>query len=373
MAASAWTTCATCSTSPTTTSRTRRHTTRSAASSSIVSAGSRCRAPRRRSATACCCAWRLPSHGAWRASWPLAAAPPRNASRPPTRPWPRASSPGPSGGDDRAHECSEVALAVGRTGKVLELCQREVAVAPSLRQSVLPRPAALEDRQHLRHLVIADRLVVERDAHAVVWPLARVDLAQSSPVGISSVRQRPHHREGLLALPDVARLRLARLRGCPEAALDVIGHLEGHAEVVAEPTVGLHDFFIIGGEDGSRLDRCAEQGGGLLADHLEVGLDADLILPLEGDVQVLALAQRQAGLVVDAHQPEDTVVAEPVLEEPIQGEAAEREQRVAGVDGERYAPDRPQRGPMPPFEGRILDVVVHQAEVVTQLDSGRTR
>ena len=124
---------------------------------------------------------------------------------------------------------------------------------------------------------------------------------------------------------------------------------------------------IVGGQDGAGLHRCADQGRGLLADHLEVGIDGDIGLPLEADVEVLPLAQRQARLVVHAHQRQHPPLAEAVLEEPIEREPAQREQRVTRVDGEGHAPHRPQGRPMTPFGVGVLDVVVDEAEVVAQL------
>ena len=86
------------------------------------------------------------------------------------------------------------------------------------------------------------------------------------------------------------------------------------------------------------------------------------------DVHELALAQGEAGLVVQAHQRQHLGVREAELGQPVQCHPRQREQRVAGVDRLRHAADRPQRGAMAPLDVAVLDVVVDQAEVVAQFD-----
>ncbi len=129
------------------------------------------------------------------------------------------------------------------------------------------------------------------------------------------------------------------------------------------------DLGVVDGQDRPGHDRCSEQRGGLLADHLVVRLDGDVVAALEADVEVLPFAQRQAGLVVDLHEVEHaSVVVVLAVEEPIQGEPAEREERIAGVDRGRDAPQRPERGPVPALAVGVLDVVVDEAEVVPELE-----
>jgi hypothetical protein len=80
------------------------------------------------------------------------------------------------------------------------------------------------------------------------------------------------------------------------------------------------------------------------------------------------LAQRDARLVVEAHESQDLRIAEPELGQPMQGDPRQAEQHVAGVDRLRDAVDRPERRPMAPFAVAILDVIVDEAEVVAELD-----
>src|SRR5207253_5474285 len=49
----------------------------------------------------------------------------------------------------------------------------------------------------------------------------------------------------------------------------------------------------------------------------------------------------------------------------------EREEPVSGIDALRLPPDRPDGGTAPPEQVAVLDVVVHQGEVVEELDRGR--
>ena len=94
---------------------------------------------------------------------------------------------------------------------------------------------------------------------------------------------------------------------------------------------------------------------------------------LGGDVDVLALAQRQARLVEQAHETQHLRVAEAEVRQPVERDPGQAEQRVPGVDRLRDAVDRPEGGAMAPLRVAVLDVVVDQAEVVPELDGRGTR
>ena len=88
------------------------------------------------------------------------------------------------------------------------------------------------------------------------------------------------------------------------------------------------------------------------------------------DIDVLALAQGQARLVVQAHQAQDRRVGEAQVGQTMEGDPREAEHRVAGVDRLGDAVDGPQRRPVAAFAVAVLDVVVDEAEVVAELDRG---
>ncbi len=130
-------------------------------------------------------------------------------------------------------------------------------------------------------------------------------------------------------------------------------------------------LLIVGRQHRAGLHRCGDQGGRLASDHVEVEVDRQALVVLGApDVHELALAQRQAGLVVEAHQGQHLGVREAELGQSVQGHAREREQRVAGVDRLGDAEDSPQRGAVAALDVAVLDVVVDQAEVVAELDCG---
>ena len=134
------------------------------------------------------------------------------------------------------------------------------------------------------------------------------------------------------------------------------------------------DLVVVGRQQRAGLDRGGDQRRGLAADHVEVELDRHQLVRLaRRDVDVLALAERDARLVVEAHQPEDLRVAEPQLGQPVERDPRQAEQHVAGVDRLGHAVDRPERRPVAAFPVAVLDVVVDEAEVVAQLDRGRAR
>ena len=126
------------------------------------------------------------------------------------------------------------------------------------------------------------------------------------------------------------------------------------------------------GQHGARLDRSGDEGRRLAADHVEVQLHGHRLGALAGpDVEVLALAQRQAGVVVEAHQSQDLGVGEAQVGEAVQRLAAQGEEHVAGVDRLGDAVQRPESRPVAALAVAVLDVVVDQAEVVAQLHGRR--
>ena len=125
----------------------------------------------------------------------------------------------------------------------------------------------------------------------------------------------------------------------------------------------------------SRAPASIERGDerrGLAADHVEVARRRDISSSdlARGDVDVLALAQGEARLVVQAHEAQDLGVGEAEVGQAMEGDARQAEQRVAGVDRLRDAVDGPQRRPVAALAVAVLDVVVDEAEVVAELDGG---
>ena len=181
------------------------------------------------------------------------------------------------------------------------------------------------------------------------------------------------HRERLLAAGDVGRLLAGRLLLAPDPE-QVVVELEGQPEVPAERPVALDDVLVVGGQERAGLDRGGDEGRGLAPDHVEVELDRHELVGLAGrDVDVLALAQGDAGLVVEAHQPEDLAIAEAEVGQAVERDAAEAEEHVAGVDRLGDAVERPQRRPVAALAVAVLDVVVDEAEVVAELDGRGAR
>ena len=128
-------------------------------------------------------------------------------------------------------------------------------------------------------------------------------------------------------------------------------------------------MLVVGGEHRAGLDGRRDERRGLAADHVEVQLDGHRLVVVLGrpDVHELALAQRQAGLVVEAHQGQHLGVGEAEVGQPVERHPRQAEQRVAGVDGLGDAEHGPQRGAVAALHVAVLDVVVDEAEVVAEL------
>ena len=172
---------------------------------------------------------------------------------------------------------------------------------------------------------------------------------------------------------DVGRLLAGRELRAPDAE-QVVVELERDAEVPAERPVAGDDVLVLGREHRAGLDRGGDQRRRLAPDHVEVQLDRQAVVVLgHPDVEVLALAQRDARLVVQAHQPEHGPVGEAEVGQAMERDPAEAEQHVAGVDRLGDAVERPQRRAVAALAVVVLDVVVDEAEVVAQLDRGGAR
>ena len=196
--------------------------------------------------------------------------------------------------------------------------------------------------------------------------------SRSRSAGIG-VLERVQHRQRLLVAGDVGR-HLARLLLEAPDAQQVVVELEREAQRPAEPAVARDDLVVVRGEDRAGLDRARDQRRGLAADHVEVELDGHRVVRRRRrDVDVLALAQRDARLVVQAHQAQDRPVREAEVGQPVEGDPRQAEDEVAGVDRLGDAVDRPQGRPVAALDVAILDVVVDEAEVVAQLDGRRAR
>jgi hypothetical protein len=193
-------------------------------------------------------------------------------------------------------------------------------------------------------------------------PIGRVAVAVEAGEALAvlgaGVLERVDHRQRLLVAGDVGRLLAGRLLGAPDAQRSSLSW-NAIPQRPAERPVAPDDLFVVGRQERAGLDRGGDQRRGLAADHVEVQLDRHQLVRLaRRDVDVLALAQRDARLVVEAHQPEDLRVAEAQLREPVERDPRQAEQHVAGVDRLGDAVHCPQGRPVAALEVAVLDVVV---------------
>ena len=140
---------------------------------------------------------------------------------------------------------------------------------------------------------------------AAVGSAAGVERGESLAVLGAGVLRGVDDRQRLLVVDDVGRFLAGRLFRAPDAE-QVVVELEGEAERPAEAAIAGDDRLVGGRQERAGLDRGGDEGRRLAPDHVEVEIDADeLVRGAHRDVDVLALAQRQAGLVEQAHQAQD--------------------------------------------------------------------
>jgi hypothetical protein len=238
-----------------------------------------------------------------------------------------------------------------------ESAQRLVTLSAGTLASVVACARPLEDRSSLVELALARRG-------------GGNDLAQSRPVWLGRPLQRIDQRQRLLVLGQVRGFLARRLLVAPDAE-QVVVDLERDTERPAKAAVGVDDVRIVARQQGSGLDGGRDQRRSLAADHVEVEVDRQHLIVLGApDVHELAFTQREARLVVEAHQGQHLGVGEPELAQPVERHARQGEQGVAGVDRLRDAPHRPKGRPVASLDVAILDVVVDETEVVAELDRG---
>src|SRR3990170_7829765 len=241
----------------------------------------------------------------------------------------------------------------------VKLGESSIAMEASLLTGVIMSTRALEDLDDLGYRIGR-------------WFAVRIERREACAVPGTRMLEGIDDRQRLLAARHICRLLAGRLFLTPDPE-QVVVDLEREPEVPAERSVATDDVFVVRRQERPGLDRGGDERRRLAADHVEVQLDGPHLVRLARcDVDVLALAQRDARRVVQAHETEDLVVAEAHVGQPMQGDAAQAEQHVPGVDCLRDSVQAPERGSMPSLPVAILDVVVHEAEVVAELDGRRT-
>ena len=93
-----------------------------------------------------------------------------------------------------------------------------------------------------------------------------------------------------------------------------------------------------------------------------------LALLARRDINELPFAEAEAGLVVDLHHADHLGVGETEFSQSVCRNTANREERIAGIDGLRKTFAYPEGGSPPSLFVLILNVVVDQAEVVTEFN-----
>ena len=94
----------------------------------------------------------------------------------------------------------------------------------------------------------------------------------------------------------------------------VVVELESDAERPTEGAIAGDHRLVAGRQDGPGFDRGGDKGRRLAPDHVEVEFHGHRLGALAGpNVEVLAFTQRQAGVVVKTHQPQNLGVGEAEL------------------------------------------------------------
>jgi hypothetical protein len=175
-------------------------------------------------------------------------------------------------------------------------------------------------------------------------------------------------------MDDVGRFLAGRPFRAPDAE-QVVVQLEGEAQSPAEGTVAGDDLLVGGRQQRAGLDRGGDECGRLAPDHVEVEVDADeLVGRAHRDIDVLALAQRQAGLVSTGASRRRTVLSGKPRSVRRWRAMRDRLNIVSPVLIACGTPvDRPQGGAVAALDVAVLDVVVDEREVVAELDGRGAR
>jgi hypothetical protein len=148
--------------------------------------------------------------------------------------------------------------------------------------------------------------------------LQRQQLGESLSVLGPAILERVDGRQRPLVVGQV-RGRLAGGRLLAPDAEQVVVQLEGDPERPAERPVRLDDVGVVGREHSPALDGACDERRSLASDHVEIELDRLSAVALRGpDVDELAFAQGEAGLVVQARHGQYLGVAVAEVGEPME-------------------------------------------------------
>ena len=178
--------------------------------------------------------------------------------------------------------------------------------------------------------------------------------------------QRGHDRERLLPCAQVGHDRLAGHLGRAPDAEQVVGELEGEADVPAE--LGQAHGELGRGAHVHRADRAGagHQRGRLVARHLDALGQGHVAALFEREVLALPGDQPLHRGGQAARRPQ--AARGGVLEQQV---VRQGEHRVAGQDRRADAEHGPRGRAVPPLGVPVHDVVVQQREVVHKLDRDR--
>ena len=189
------------------------------------------------------------------------------------------------------------------------------------------------------------------------------ELTQSRTLRIGSAKGEKH-RKRADALTQVRAGRLAGVLGLARDVEQVVGELEGDAELLAvrRDRIG----HLRRAPRGDRADPAgrSDQRAGLALEHVEVMRDRVLTLGGADGLEDLPGAQALERTREQTHD---------LRAEVGRDVGGPREQEVAGEDGDRVVPARVGRGCAAPQRGLVHYVIVVQRGQMRELDDDRAR
>jgi hypothetical protein len=186
-----------------------------------------------------------------------------------------------------------------------------------------------------------------------------VDLLDAAPpeaaLGLVAPAEGQHHGQGHLALAEIVAHGLAQLGLLGGIVQHVVDELEGDAEVEAVAVEGLLLHLRALGDDGADAAGGREEGRGLAADDVEIGLLGGIGVVAGDELQHLALGDHRRGAGEDLQHPE-----RPVGDHELEGPA---EQEIAHQHAGLVAPQRIGGGKPAAQVALVHHIVVEQGAV----------
>src|SRR5581483_134204 len=132
-----------------------------------------------------------------------------------------------------------------------------------------------------------------------------------------------------------------------------------------------YHLLITGTKPGPHRRRARHQGRSFATDHLLIAWEGHLWLPLKGHIEVLSLGHFEQCNIEQFRQLESSCRLYILIQHPPEMETRQRQHSIADENRLGNAPERPDCGTMTALDVSVLNIIMQQRKIMSQLDGSR--